>query len=480
MGERPKEITLKIDNREVRAKAGATILEAAKEAGIDIPTLCYHPALSPFGGCRLCSVEITDKRGRKRIVTSCNYPVEQGLVVDTKSERVIKTRRMLIELQLARCPIVKEIRDLARAYDIDVEKPRLWVEDAMEDCTLCGLCTRACEELVGVSAVNFANRGVEREITAPYNALSEDCIGCGVCAAICPTGAIRLERNVYPMLEEDIRKIEDRFLAGKRDEYLGVYSDMFAAKSSVGGQDGGMVTALLMSGLQRGLFEAAIVVQREDGYEAKATIAENADDTLKARGTKYLRVKMISKLEEAIAKGKRKIAIVGTPCRVRAVRQIQQALLRDSPNVEITIIGLFCFESFNYERLKKETERLLGVDLDESERTQINKGKYTVQVRGKEYSCHVRELGNAVEEGCDYCDDFVARLADVSIGSVGSPYGYSTVIVRSDAGKKLLEGVDFVKADVDKEEIIKISGLKKKRAKRIAATSEQTKLKSVA
>src|SRR3972149_9961827 len=97
-----KEVTLRIDDKEIRAKEGATILDVARKMGIDIPTLCYSSALEPFGACRLCSVEIVDKRGRKRIVTSCNYPVEEGLVVYTGSEKVLKTRKLLLELLLAR------------------------------------------------------------------------------------------------------------------------------------------------------------------------------------------------------------------------------------------------------------------------------------------------------------------------------------------------------------------------------------------
>jgi coenzyme F420-reducing hydrogenase beta subunit len=459
-----KEITFKIDDREVRSKEETTILEAAKEVGVDIPTLCYCRALAPFGACRLCSVEITDKRGRKRIVTSCNYPVEEGLVVDTKSEKVMKTRKMLLELLMARCPKVKKIQDLAREYDI--QEPRLWIEDEEEDCILCGLCARVCEELVGVSAINFANRGVAREVTAPYHALSDDCIGCGACARVCPTGSRKIRINTFPMLEEDKRKVEDEFLKGTRDECLGVHNDILAAKSSVEGQDGGMATALLISGMQRGIFDAAVVVQRKDGYRAQAIIAENVDDIMRARGTKYQRVKMISKFAELIEKGKTKIAIVGTPCEVRAMREIQQTFLRDFPSVEITILGLFCFEAFVYEKLIEETRKLLGVDLDKSEKTQIHKGKFIVKVDGKEYSCRVRDLGKAVEKGCAFCDDFVSRLADVSIGSVGSPDGYSTVIVRSDAGKKLLGGLNFVKGDVNKEEIIKLSTLKKQNAEK--------------
>jgi coenzyme F420-reducing hydrogenase beta subunit len=459
-----KEITLKIDDRAVKTKEETTILEAAKEVSIDIPTLCYCHALSPFGACRICSVEITDKRGRKRIVTSCNYPVEEGLIVYTKSERVIRTRKMLLELLAARCPKVQKIQDLAQAYG--VQKPRLWIEDEEEDCILCGLCARVCEELIGVSAINFANRGVEREVTAPYHTLSDDCIGCGACAMVCPTGSKKIRINTYPMLEEDKRKVEEVFLKGARDENLGVHNEILAAKSSIEGQDGGMATALLISGMQSGLFDAAIVVQRKDGYKAQAIIAENMDEVMKARGTKYQRVKMMSKLAELVEKGKRKIAIVGTPCEVRAVREIQQTLLRDFPTVELTILGLFCFEAFTYEKLKEETRKLLGVDLDKSEKTQIHKGKFIVHVDGKEYSCRVRDLGKAVEKGCAFCDDFVAKLADVSIGSVGSPDGYSTVIVRSDVGKKLLEGTDFIKGDVNKEEIIKLSALKKQNAEK--------------
>ena len=272
--------------------------------------------------------------------------------------------------------------------------------------------------------------------------------------------------NTYPTLEEDIRRVEEGFLKGTRDENLGVYSNIFSAKSTVQGQDGGMATALLISGMQKGLFDAAIVVQRKDGYNAEAVIAENIDDIMKAKGTKYLRVRMMSTLGELIDKGKRKIAIVGTPCEVRAARRIQQMLLREFPTLQITIIGLFCFEAFDYDKLKKETQRLLGVSLDDSAKTQIQKGKFTVTVDGKDHSISVRELSRAVEKGCAYCNDFSARLADISVGSVGSETGYSTVIVRSDVGQKLLEDLDIIKGQVNKEDVVKLSILKKKRAEK--------------
>ena len=459
-----KEVTLRIDDKEVKAKEGATILDVARKMGIEIPTLCYSSALEPFGACRLCSVEIVDKLGRKRIVTSCNYPVEEGLTVYTKSEKVQKTRKVLLELLLARCPKVTKIQDMAREYG--VQKPRFWINDEEEDCVLCGLCTRVCKERVGVYGINFAKRGVEREVTAPYHELSDDCIGCGACVIVCPTKSKKLRVNTYPTLPEDIEKIENQFLTGRQDENLGVYNDIFAAKSSINGQDGGVATALLVSGVQRGLFDTVIVVQRMDGYKAEAVIAENVDEIMKAKGTKYLRVHMMSKLGELIDKGKKKIAIVGTACEVRAARKIQQAVLNEFPDVDITILGLFCFEAFEYEKLKEETQRVLGVDLDKSEKTQIHKGKYVVTIEGKEYSTNVRDLSKAVEKGCVYCDDFTARLADISVGSVGSDDGYSTVIVRSDKGKKLLKSLDLTRGSVNKEEIVKLAILKKNRARK--------------
>lgn len=201
------EITLEIDGKEVQAKEGMTILEVAKSVGIDIPTLCYHPALTPFGACRLCSVEIV-QRGRSRIVTSCVYPVEEGLVVKTKSDKVIRDRKMLIELMLARAPKAKVIQDLAREYA--VERTRFKVEDEDNLCILCGLCTRICEERIGVSAINFVGRGVNRKVQTPFQETLDInldmCIACGACASVCPTGAIKLEditrKKPIPILSE--------------------------------------------------------------------------------------------------------------------------------------------------------------------------------------------------------------------------------------------------------------------------------------
>ncbi|TKJ47271.1 (2Fe-2S)-binding protein [Candidatus Aerophobetes bacterium Ae_b3a] len=181
-------IKLTIDNREVEAREGATILEAARKVGIEIPTLCYHQALTAYGACRVCTVEIIRKEW-SRLSTACTYPVQKGIEVKTNSEKVKRARKMILEMLLARCPNVKKIKDLAR--DMGIEKPRFELDN--EECILCGLCVRVCEEIVGVSAIAFFNRGTEREVNTPYEINSDVCLGCGACAVVCPTEAIKAE-----------------------------------------------------------------------------------------------------------------------------------------------------------------------------------------------------------------------------------------------------------------------------------------------
>ncbi|MBM3119404.1 MAG: 2Fe-2S iron-sulfur cluster binding domain-containing protein [Chloroflexi bacterium] len=184
-------ITFKIDGREFKAEKGQTILQVARENGIDIPTLCHHEAIEPYGACRLCIVEIS-RGGRSRIVTSCLYPVEEGLEVKTGSPRVISNRKMILELLLARCSKNSVIRELAS--HMGVEQPSFkseYLED--NDCIVCGLCVRACEQVVGVSAISLVNRGITKEPASPFLESALACIGCGSCYYICPTGAIKME-----------------------------------------------------------------------------------------------------------------------------------------------------------------------------------------------------------------------------------------------------------------------------------------------
>ena len=186
-----KEILLTIDGKELKAQEGMTILEVANNAGIRIPTLCYHPALTPSGVCRMCTVEVVENE-RSRLVTACTYPAKQGITVKTVSDKVRKTRTMLLELLLARCPTVPVLQELAQEYGI--KKSRL-KKTSDEDCILCGLCTQVCQEKMGVSAINFVGRGVNRTVDFPFERIWDVCVACGACTYVCPTGHIQNEAH---------------------------------------------------------------------------------------------------------------------------------------------------------------------------------------------------------------------------------------------------------------------------------------------
>jgi bidirectional [NiFe] hydrogenase diaphorase subunit len=183
-----KMVKLTINGQKIQAEEGTTILEAARENNIYIPSLCYHEEVTPYGACRLCTVEVT-KNGRKRLVASCLYEVADGLEVKTDSERIAANRKMLMELLLARCPNNKAVQDLAQK--LGVEKTSFKLDD--NDCMLCALCVRVCQEVVGVSAISLVNRGVDRAMATPYFEDSNVCIGCGSCAYVCPVDAIKFE-----------------------------------------------------------------------------------------------------------------------------------------------------------------------------------------------------------------------------------------------------------------------------------------------
>jgi len=180
------EIRLQIDGKEVEAREGMTILEAADSAGIHIPTLCHHEKLEPYGACRICTVEV-ETRGRTNLVAACLYPVEQNLVVRTRSEKVDKTRKVLLELMLAHAPDAVELQELAQEYGAD--KARFEKESSF--CILCGLCVRYCTEVKKKNAIGFVDRGARREIGFIPEIASKECWNCKECFPLCPTEALQ-------------------------------------------------------------------------------------------------------------------------------------------------------------------------------------------------------------------------------------------------------------------------------------------------
>jgi NADH dehydrogenase/NADH:ubiquinone oxidoreductase subunit G len=179
-------INLTINGLNVSVEDGTTLLEAARFLGFPIPTLCHMEGLSPYGACRLCLVEIGEGAGA-RLVTSCTYPAQEGLKVRTTSKRVDRARKMIIELLLASCPQSKTIQDLASKYNVRQQR----FKQEFEDCILCGLCVRMCEEQMVAKAIGFRGRGESRSIGTPFDIKSDVCRLCGGCIYVCPACQLR-------------------------------------------------------------------------------------------------------------------------------------------------------------------------------------------------------------------------------------------------------------------------------------------------
>lgn len=180
-------ITFHINDVKVKARNGWTVLETARQYNIDIPTLCYHESVSPSGACRLCMVELKEGDWSK-LVASCIYPVAEGLNVYTETERVNNVRRWVLEMLVAAVPASPEVCALAERYG--VTETRFPIHDPDQICIVCGLCSRVCEEVVGLSAIATLDRGVHKKVGSPFLRPTDVCVACGCCVTVCPTGAM--------------------------------------------------------------------------------------------------------------------------------------------------------------------------------------------------------------------------------------------------------------------------------------------------
>ncbi len=179
-------IKVTINGIPVSLDEGTTILEAAQFLGIPIPTLCHMDGLSSYGACRMCVVEIGEG-ARARLVSSCTYPIEEGMRVRTSSARVVRARKMILELMLASCPQSKVIQDLASAHEVRQVRFR----QEFETCILCGLCVRMCAEQMMAKAIGFSGRGDHRKLGTPFDIKSDRCRTCGGCMYVCPACQLR-------------------------------------------------------------------------------------------------------------------------------------------------------------------------------------------------------------------------------------------------------------------------------------------------
>lgn len=214
-------ITIEVNNRKIEAQPGEMLLDALKRAGIRVPTLCHMSGMFPTGACRMCVVEV---EGHRNLVPSCAFPVSEGMKVQTHSPRAVRARKTIIELLLSdhpddclycarnnNCQLqtlaaqhgVRERRYTGAKSDYELDTSGMSLVRDPAKCILCGKCVRVCEEVQGVAAIDFINRGSESRIgTAFDEGLNvSSCINCGQCIAVCPTGALREQNDIKAVIE---------------------------------------------------------------------------------------------------------------------------------------------------------------------------------------------------------------------------------------------------------------------------------------
>jgi len=295
------------------------------------------------------------------------------------------------------------------------------------------------------------------------------CVLCEICYYQCPNVEFS-SNDVETYLHGRVRK---------PDEPIGIFRQAFVGRASNSdiksrAQDGGVVTAVLAYALERKLIDAAIVAGRDEKWVSRPKVATKYDDLVQNAGTKYTTSPTLLGVRSAIDEyGKSKVGIVGTPCQIRAVRRIQTSPMGNRRLAQaITLsIGLFCMESYKYDALIENYLVSKGVDVSKLTKVGIKKGQF-MAMRGETEVLRVplKDISQFVRGSCHRCDDFTAEYADISVGGVGCPEGYSTVIARTQTGLDLLN--DALRAGVlelrelkqeDKgfQTILKMSGIKK-------------------
>jgi iron-only hydrogenase group A len=282
-------IHIEVNNNNIEAKAGETILDALKRAGINVPTLCHMTDLFPTGACRMCVVEV---EGQNNLIPSCAFPVAEGMKIKTHSPRVVTARKTITELLLANHPDDClycernnncELQSLASEHNVHqrhytgnkndymIDKSSLSIVRDPSKCILCGRCVRVCEEIQGVSAIDFAGRGSNTRVETAFNeGLNvSSCINCGQCILVCPTGALTEQSNIDTVLNA-INDPDKMVVVQHAPSVSVTLAEEFGMKP---GLDiaGIMTTALRRLGFER-VFDT--------GFSADLTIMEEASELI--------------------------------------------------------------------------------------------------------------------------------------------------------------------------------------------------------
>ena len=290
-------------------------------------------------------------------------------------------------------------------------------------CTVCGACILACP----ISHIKFTGGKPDR----PKRTM--DCVGCSVCYEAC-----------YMLRHGLIKDIEGRILGWRKKESVGIFKRILAARTKEQNvekacQDGGIVTALLIYALDRGIVDGALVVGK-DAWMPVACIAKTRDEIMLSAGTKYGVVPVLKELRSAVMDhGLSKICVVGSPCHIQSVRYLKYKRLPLASSVKLTV-GLFCRENYYYHCITDKAKNR-GLNISDIDKVNVA-DEFSIYAGGKKLSFPITEVKSYVPKHCLVCEDFASELADVSVGSDGSPDGWSTVIIRTEEGDKVFSGME--------------------------------------
>jgi coenzyme F420-reducing hydrogenase beta subunit len=276
---------------------------------------------------------------------------------------------------------------------------------------------------------------------------AKTCSRCLTCVSICPSELLVNEDDIvdFPNFEEKCLDCGACVRVCPRYDYqpksgLGTYLEFTAGKSKrFTGQDGAMATEFLMSAMDMGLIDRGLFVDRDEVWRTSVFHVRAPDQLypLPLSGTKYTFAEIIPELKKAVMLTKVGVGVVGTPCMISGIRKLQEEFPVFREKVKL-VIGLFCTENFHYEEIAKYLKEK-GVDFTKLVRTDITKGKFIAKMTDAEVKFKVAEFEEILPSGCRVCTDFTAVESDVSVGSVGSAVGFSTIVIRTEVAKQVWE-----------------------------------------